>query len=115
MYTSPLKFQRRWHGHAIFPILIALGGRIEVRASWYGYLAEFCESYTTAHKTLQTLSFGELTNVKIGEIQAITWLKPSETPLTGDGDDVPLSSFEAKYVQVGQPIYQVVIHPLQMD
>ena len=32
---------RRWHGHPVFPVIIALGGRIECRSNWEIYIAEF--------------------------------------------------------------------------
>ena len=35
---------RRWHGHAIFPVLVALGGRIECRSNWKIYIDEFASS-----------------------------------------------------------------------
>ena len=33
--------QRRWHGHAVFPQLLALGASIELRTTWYIYAEEF--------------------------------------------------------------------------
>ena len=33
---------RRWHGHAVFPCLLALGGLLECRSNCPLYLAEFC-------------------------------------------------------------------------
>jgi tRNA (guanine-N7-)-methyltransferase len=51
---------RRWHGHAVFPTIIALGGALECRSNWQIYAEEFsaavsllsdrdivCERYTT--------------------------------------------------------------------
>lgn len=35
---------RRWHGHAIFPALVALGGRIECRSNWKIYIDEFASA-----------------------------------------------------------------------
>jgi len=32
---------RRWHGHPVFPVLIALGGALEVRSNWELYVREF--------------------------------------------------------------------------
>lgn len=32
---------RRWHGHPVFPVIIALGGRIECRSNWLVYMQEF--------------------------------------------------------------------------
>jgi len=36
--------QRRWHGNAIFPVIIRLGGRIELRCNWEIYAREFIHS-----------------------------------------------------------------------
>lgn len=32
---------RRWHGHAVFPTIVALGGRLECRSNWRIYIEEF--------------------------------------------------------------------------
>lgn len=32
---------RRWHGHAVFPVIVALGGLIECRSNWKIYVEEF--------------------------------------------------------------------------
>jgi tRNA (guanine-N7-)-methyltransferase len=53
---------RRWHGHAIFPTVVALGGILECRSNWQIYVEEFsvalhlltqqevaCERYTPDH------------------------------------------------------------------
>ncbi|HZW13698.1 MAG TPA: SAM-dependent methyltransferase [Noviherbaspirillum sp.] len=51
---------RRWHGHAVFPTIVALGGELECRSNWEIYIEEFatalsqfsgqevgCERYAT--------------------------------------------------------------------
>lgn len=40
-YPKPAHLQRRWHGHASFPLLLALGGELELRSNWRTYLDEF--------------------------------------------------------------------------
>ncbi|HYG21311.1 MAG TPA: methyltransferase domain-containing protein [Verrucomicrobiae bacterium] len=32
---------RRWHGHPVFPVIVALGGEIECRSNWRIYVEEF--------------------------------------------------------------------------
>ena len=32
---------RHWHGHAIFPTIVALGGALECRSNWRIYVEEF--------------------------------------------------------------------------
>ena len=34
--------RRRWHGHPVFPALLALGGVLECRSNWPIYVAEHC-------------------------------------------------------------------------
>lgn len=33
--------QRRWHGSAVFPAIMALGGKLELRSNWHIYIKEF--------------------------------------------------------------------------
>ena len=35
---------RRWHGHPVFPALLALGGQIECRSNWKIYIEEFASA-----------------------------------------------------------------------
>ncbi len=37
---------RRWHGHAVFPTIVALGGRLECRSNWRIYIDEFAAALT---------------------------------------------------------------------
>jgi tRNA G46 methylase TrmB len=37
-------FMRRWHAHPIFPTLLALGGKLELRTNWKTYAQEFAQS-----------------------------------------------------------------------
>ena len=45
LYPNPwpkkTQLGRRWHGHAVFPALVALGGLIECRSNWKIYIDEF--------------------------------------------------------------------------
>lgn len=40
-WPKPTQLQRRWHAHPVFPTLLALGGRIQVRSNWSIYVREF--------------------------------------------------------------------------
>ena len=46
LYPNPwpkiTQLGRRWHGHPVFPTLLALGGILECRSNWPLYLAELC-------------------------------------------------------------------------
>lgn len=35
---------RRWHGHPVFPAIVALGGLVECRSNWRTYIDEFAAS-----------------------------------------------------------------------
>lgn len=39
---------RRWHGHPVFPAIVALGGDIECRSNWPIYVAEFAAALSIA-------------------------------------------------------------------
>ena len=40
-YPKSAHLKTRWHGHAIFPVIVALGGRLELRSNWRLYVEEF--------------------------------------------------------------------------
>ena len=85
-WPKPGHLQRRWHAHPVFPALLALGGRLELRTNWAVYADEFAWAAS------------ELSG------QAIT---PGELP-PGDA----LSPFERKYRVSGHALYSVVVPSL---
>jgi tRNA (guanine-N7-)-methyltransferase len=74
---------RRWHGHPVFPTLLALGGNIELRCNWGVYAKEFAQAVSLVSKT---------------EIN-VTIIQPE------DG----ISPFEQKYLERGQTLYSVCV------
>lgn len=40
-WPKPGQLARRWHGHPVFPWLVALGGALELRSNWRIYVDEF--------------------------------------------------------------------------
>ena len=48
LYPNPWpkksQLMRRWHGHPVFPTLLALGGQIECRSNWKIYIEEFASA-----------------------------------------------------------------------
>ena len=58
---------RRWHGHPVFPTIVALGGQIECRSNWQVYIDEFAAALTqltgstVATETVDEDSAGPLT------------------------------------------------------
>ena len=50
LYPNPWpkigQLQRRWHGHPVFPTIVALGGYLECRSNWSVYIEEFGAALT---------------------------------------------------------------------
>jgi tRNA (guanine-N7-)-methyltransferase len=82
-WPKPGALQRRWHAHPVFPDLVRLGGRLEMRCNWQPYALEFA---TAVNRVLGV-------NVKPG------------TPVKS----LPLSLFERKYLNSGHRLYSVVV------
>lgn len=75
---------RRWHGHATFPSLLALGGVLECRSNWSVYIDEMALAIALATG-----------RPAVGE----AW-QPSGEPLT---------PFEKKYLASGHALHRVVV------
>ena len=50
LYPNPwpkkAQLGRRWHGHPVFPTIVALGGLLECRSNWQTYIDEFSAALT---------------------------------------------------------------------
>lgn len=77
-------FGRRWHGHPVFPALLSLGGRLELRSNWQIYVEEFAAA----------LSLAKIS----GSLSAVH-----------DRGD-PVSPFEAKYAASDHTLWRLVAH-----
>lgn len=74
---------RRWHGHAVFPTLLRLGGIVECRSNWQIYVDEFA------------FAVERLSGVPArGE----PWIAAE-----------PVTAFERKYRDSGHALYRVVV------
>jgi tRNA (guanine-N7-)-methyltransferase len=73
---------RRWHGSPAFPVLIALGGRLECRSNWSIYVEELAQAIG--------LLTGDAPQVETFEA------------------DEPLTPFERKYRDSGQTLHRLV-------
>ena len=82
-WPKPGHLQRRWHAHPVFPDLLRLGGRIEMRCNWKVYADEFA------------FAVNRLTGAGV-------------RPATVSADD-PMSPFERKYRDSGHALYSVVV------
>lgn len=85
LYPNPwpkaAHLKRRWHGHPVFPFLLALGGTIELRCNWKIYAQEFAQAVNYVMNTCVTAV--------------------SITPESG------ISPFEQKYLARHQTLYAV--------
>ena len=71
---------RRWHGHAVFPTWLALGGELECRSNWRIYIEEMAQALTLM--TGQPVS-----------------CEPWQT-------DQPMTPFEKKYQESGHDLWR---------
>lgn len=90
-YPKKARLKSRWYAHPAFPLLMQLIGDgdegMVVRSNWKRYLEEFA------------LSVGVVTD------------DASNAPrrLSAEEVGVPLTNFEAKYLECGEPIYELVM------
>ena len=82
-WPKPGQLQRRWHAHPVFPVMLALGGRLELRCNWEIYAQEFA------------LAAKQLLGLDVQPQQ----LAKSEVS----------SPFERKYLASGHTLYSVVV------
>ena len=75
---------RRWHGHPVFPALLALGGVLECRSNWRIYVDEFC------------FAVGRLTQHPV--------LCEPYAPTS------PMTPFERKYLASGHPLFRALVN-----
>ncbi len=73
--------KKRWHGHSVYPFLMALRPNLEVRSNWQIYVEEFA----IAAKLLG-----------------------HEVDIKTDRSNTPLTRFEAKYWAHGCATYRIL-------
>lgn len=82
-YPKQWQFQRRWHGHPIFPVILATTSALELRTNQEWYAAEFCIA-----------------------LSALGW---EHTTRLHDANEV-LTPFERKYTERGYMRFVVQAH-----
>lgn len=80
-WPKPGHLQRRWHGHPVFPQLLALSEVVELRSNWETYVQEMGAALSLAGRPAE-----------IAPIQA----------------DTPLTDFEEKYRDSGHALWRLV-------
>ena len=71
---------RRWQGHAVFPVWLALGGELECRSNWRIYIEEMA--------------------------QALTMLTAQQVSCESWQTDNPMTPFEKKYQESGHDLWR---------
>lgn len=84
-YPKTSDVTKRWHGHPIFPWLMAANSTIELRSNWVVYLQEFAKAAQIVKPDIRC------------QWQDISYHKES------------LTHFECKYQQAGESIYQLIL------
>ena len=74
--------QRRWHGSAVFPDIVATGQQLILRSNWRLYLEEFQAAAKLAGRD------GNITEIAVNK---------------------PLTPFEAKFTASGQTCWQLIV------
>lgn len=82
-WPKPGHLSRRWHGHPVFPQLLALGGEVEMRCNWHVYAREFAKA----------------AGIATGTGISVKTIEPD------DG----VSPFEQKYLERGQSLFSVIV------
>lgn len=70
---------RRWHGHPVFPAIVALGGEIDCRSNWHIYVEEFAAA--------------------LAQLSGAALLPAPFAPTH------PITPFEKKYADSGHPLW----------
>lgn len=79
-WPKPAHLARRWHGHAVFPVLVALGGVIECRSNWSLYVEEFALA---------------LQQLRVPDVVVEDWHV-----------NLPITPFEKKYAASGHALWR---------
>jgi len=79
-YPKPSQLNSRWYGSPAFPVLISLGGNLEVRTNWEIYITEFARAL-----------------LLIGKHPIVTRYHP----------DPCITAFERKYHNDGQELWRL--------
>ena len=101
LYPNPwpksAQLGRRWHGHPVFPSLLALGGRLVLRSNWAIYVDEFALA--------MGLVTGRTPERRSLEV-AVDAEDPDRARRAGERTcAAPLTPFERKYAASGHALW----------
>lgn len=82
---------RRWHGHPVFPAIVALGGALECRSNWRIYVDEFAAA-----------------------VQQLR--RPPQAAVERYQTSAPMTPFERKYLASGHSLwrFRVALDPIKL-
>ncbi len=83
-WPKPDHLKRRWHAHPVFPQLLALGGRLELRSNFELYVREFMRALVLAG-----VVDAEVVSLEIDE---------------------PITPFERKYADSGHRLWKLTVN-----
>jgi len=121
-YPKKSRLKNRWYAHPAFPLLMmsSEGAELIVRSNWEGYLKEFGKAVNVWSDTGANYEdfHGMINSCESDDDEWHTTIasSSSSTDLNVVGPDrmnidisESLTNFEAKYVEIGEPIYELKI------
>ena len=113
-YPKSKHLRRRWHGHPILPVILALGGKLVLRSNWNIYCYEMIKAVDAIVSTsilpgltcdIQTCTIGE--EEEEGIQQTYSPNHALKTRLSTGCVLGVKTHFQNKFVKAGIPIYEV--------
>ncbi|AJC21924.1 tRNA (guanine(46)-N(7))-methyltransferase TrmB [Pandoraea pulmonicola] len=90
LYPNPWpkigQLARRWHAHAVFPTVVALGGALECRSNWGVYIDEFALA-----------------------VELLSGVRPTVEKYSPAREADAITPFERKYLASGHGLYRSVV------
>ena len=134
-YPKSKHLQRRWHGHPVFPVILALGGNLIVRSNWDIYCQEMSSSIRAvvssnnshylplemARLCSDSSSYEEedcSSSSSSSSSSSNSSSNNSNSDSRGSSSldvryyiaDPPITHFETKYCDVGTPLYELCVN-----
>ena len=120
-YPKAQRLTQRWYCHPSFPLLMTLGTRqkIVVRSNWENYLREFAtaveiatdfydEEIQTKANASDIIITGRMSNPISRYVESAR-----VGPIERKDKELALTNFEAKYDEIGEPTYELILGPPQ--
>ena len=115
-YPKSSRLNLRWHGHAAFPALLAIGDDLEVRSNWRVYLDEFRLAASVATDAAVSSDPPTAdTGLPSHRARALEWTHGRVAmrsgcevqPLHLDDAGEAMTAFERKFYEVREPLWRL--------